>query len=109
VMDSDYNVRRAALMALAMNYRDAEGTLKLLRERAVNDRNEYARRAALMALAMNYRDMDYVRKTAIEAIARHWPDHPDTLNFLCERAENDPTNWLREKAKKLADEIDDSR
>jgi hypothetical protein len=47
-----------------------------------------------------------VRDVAIEAIARGWPNDPGTLPLLRERAENDPTPWLREKAKRLADEIE---
>jgi hypothetical protein len=43
---------------------------------------------------------------AIISIARYWPDHPDTLTLLRERAENDPTPWLREHCKELIEEIE---
>jgi hypothetical protein len=51
-------------------------------------------------------NMNYVRQVAINAIAQYWPTHPDTLPLLRERAENDPTPWLRERAKQLADKIE---
>jgi hypothetical protein len=87
---------------LATNHRDADGTLELLRDRALNDPNPAAE-AAGSAFG------NYVRSTAIEAIAKHWPGHSDTLMLLRERAENDLTAWLRKKAKELADSIEASR
>jgi HEAT repeat protein len=102
VKDTSSSVRRAALTALATNYRDADGTLELLRDRALNDQDPAAE-------AKNYGLVYYVRSTAIEAIARHWPDHPDTLMLLLERVENDPTEWLRKRAKELADRIETAR
>ena len=47
-----------------------------------------------------------VRDAAIEAIARYWPEHQETLPFLRRRELEDPTPWLREKAKSLADELE---
>ena len=92
-------VRHAASTALAANYRDADGTLELLRDRAVNDHDPAAEAEDFS------RWMNYVRCMAIEAIAEYWPDHPGTLKLLRERAENDPTEWVRKKAKDLADRI----
>lgn len=48
----------------------------------------------------------YVREIAINAIAEHWPCHPDTLSLLRERVENNPTPWLRERCKELIEEIE---
>ena len=47
----------------------------------------------------------FVRDTAIDTISKYWRDHPDTLPLLRERAENDPTPWLREHCKDLIEEI----
>jgi hypothetical protein len=73
-----------------------------LRDRAVNDPNPAAE-------AADFACGNYLRSTAIEAIAKHWPDHPDTLMLLRELAENDPTQWLRKRAKELADRIEACR
>jgi len=53
--------------------------------------------------------MIYACRTAVEAIAKYWPDHSDTLKLLRERAENVPTEWLRKRAKELADGLEASR
>ena len=87
---------------MAANYRDADGTLELLRDRAVNNLDPSPE-------ADDYDWMNDVRRIAIETIAEHLPDHPDILKLLRERAENDPTEWLRKKARELADRIDASR
>ncbi len=51
----------------------------------------------------------YVREVAINAIAKHWPDHPDTIPLLEDRAKNDPTPWLRERAKELIKELTEKK
>lgn len=51
-------------------------------------------------------DGENARIVSIQSLARGWPDDPDTLELLRERAENDPTPWLREEAKELADQIE---
>jgi hypothetical protein len=43
----------------------------------------------------------HVREAALEAIVRFWPNHPDTLVLLRDRAANDPTQWLREMAAEM--------
>ena len=40
------------------------------------------------------------RQTALEAIVKQYPNHPQTLPLLQDRAENDPDEQLREWAKK---------
>jgi len=87
------------LSALATNFRDAEGTLALLRDRAVNDESP-------LAEGDDYSWQDYPRKLAIENIAQYWPQHPDTLPLLRERAQNDKTPWLRQRAQELAEELE---
>ena len=46
------------------------------------------------------------RRAAVSALAEHYRDHPDTLPLLRDRAENDPTPWLRDRAKELAGDIE---
>jgi Domain of unknown function (DUF4062)/HEAT repeats/NACHT domain len=124
------DVRRAALRAVVKHYRDDEQTLPLLHERAVKDTDGDVRRTAVSAIIQHYREDEQtlsllrkcavedespphdspsriksVRQVAIEVIAKYWPTDPDTLSLLWERAKNDPTVWLRKRAKELADEL----
>jgi len=39
-------------------------------------------------------------------VIKYWRNHPDTLPLLRDRAENDPTPWLRDRAKELIEEIE---
>jgi predicted NACHT family NTPase len=95
--DDSGSVRKAAVQELARGWKDHPDTLPLLKDRAVNDPSPAAELEKWRG---------GVRDAAIEAIFRGWPDDPGTLLLLRERAENDPTPWLREKAKRLADEIE---
>lgn len=72
-------------------------TLPLLKDRAVNDASPDAK---------GEERIGGVRDVALQAIVRSWPDDPGTLSLIRERAQNDPTLWLREKAKQWADEIE---
>lgn len=47
-----------------------------------------------------------MRDAALQAIVRGWHDDPETLALLREREKNDPTPWLREKAKQMADKLE---
>ena len=47
-----------------------------------------------------------VRDSATSMLAKYWSSDVGTLPLLRELAEKDPTRWLREKAKKLADDIE---
>lgn len=40
------------------------------------------------------------RQVALQAIIQQYPEHPHTLQLLCDRAENDPDEKVREFAKK---------
>jgi hypothetical protein len=70
-------------------------TLPLLRDRAVNENLPLAEDTEYI------NDKPYPRAIAIELISKYWPQHPHTSSLLRERAENDPTLWLRERAKIL--------
>jgi predicted NACHT family NTPase len=102
IADNDRDVRRAAVQALASNFKEHPDTLRLLKERAIADNDEYVRRAAVQALASNFKehpdilpllkeraiaDNDkYVRRVALDALVSNFKDDPDTLPLLKERA-----------------------
>ncbi len=75
-----WEVRQAAVQALAAGWRDDPDTLPVLRERATTDP-----------------DGD-VRQAAVQALAAGWRDHPDTLPLLRERATTDPHWRVRQAA-----------
>jgi hypothetical protein len=123
-------VRETATWGLGQFAHNDNRTLHLLRDRALNDPSPIVRCGALGAISEYYQNeadtfnflcncavtdesprskkqkqLFNVRETAIDAIASHWAAHPETLPFLRERAQIDPTPWLRKRAKKLADAI----
>ena len=128
VHDHDENVRSLIVNILGEDYLN----LGLIRNLAVNDSSEKVRSSAIPVLAERFLedshikeflynlantdlspkaedpegDRIYPREVALESILEHWPDHPDTLPLLRERAENDPTPWLRERCKELIKEIE---
>ncbi|HEV3469020.1 MAG TPA: DUF4062 domain-containing protein [Pyrinomonadaceae bacterium] len=128
--DSNRYVRFGAVCMLQRHLHDSE-TIQLLRHIAVADTSEFVRQTALKRLVEVIRDVTEilpllhdraindvspstdepehdgsVRGVALEEMAERWGSHPETLPLLRERAENDPTPWLRERAKKLADELE---
>lgn len=130
--DSDGDVRYVAVRALAIEFRDDARTLPLLRELAVNDSNSDVRTASVWLLSEYFKDEENtlpllleravndespgadqvvyssaVRSIVINIIAKRWPSHPSTLPLLIDRAKNDPTKWVREDAKRLANELKD--
>jgi predicted NACHT family NTPase len=134
--DDDGSARQAALQELARGWKDDPGTLPLLKERAAKDDSESVLEAALQELARGWKDdpdtlaclldravmeeslagdgedrgYEYsVRDTALTLLAQYWPEHPETLPLLRSRQHDDPTPWLREKAERLADEIEARR
>ncbi|MCI0488865.1 MAG: NACHT domain-containing protein [Blastocatellia bacterium] len=98
--DQDWVVRQAAVGELARGWKDDADTLPLLKDRAARDESPAAGVEEWLG---------GVRNAAIEAIFRGWPDDPGTLDLLRERAKNGPTPWLREKAKRWADQIEARR
>ena len=55
-LDGFWDVRQAAVAALAQGWREDAGTLVLLRERAVQDEDKDVRQAAVAALAQGWRE-----------------------------------------------------
>jgi GTPase SAR1 family protein len=90
------NIRRAGVWALAEYFQDDPETVAILSDRAVNDESP-----AADALSDKY----YVRDVAIEALYRYWPKHERTLSILRDRSQKDPTEWVRDKARRFADDL----
>jgi hypothetical protein len=57
---------------IAKGWKDDSDTLPLLKDRALNDED------------------NYVRSVTVEEIAQGWKDDPQTFDFLCDLAINDP-------------------
>ncbi|MBN1454005.1 MAG: HEAT repeat domain-containing protein, partial [Anaerolineales bacterium] len=106
VKSEHFDVRGAAVEALAEHYREDAQTLPLLQERAVNDESPVPGGIYSYEEMFGASSNKLVREVAVNALAEYWPDHPDTLSLLRERAENDPTLWLRERAKELIEKIE---
>jgi predicted NACHT family NTPase len=122
IQDDDSYVRYAAVNALANNYKDDIRTFPFLQQ-WVKDDNSYVRSVALYALGkssqsqLDLLDIYYdcavndpfqrreeretnPRRIALEIIIKQFPQHPDTLPLLRDRAENDPDKVVREYAEK---------
>ena len=135
VNDTDSTVRYTAIKAVIEHFRSDPLTLSLLCDRATNDEDEFIRYQSVSALAKYFHDdpkaystvcdraakddspsadseeptewSHYVRLRAMYALAESgWAKNPSTSLLLKERAENDPTPWLRKRAKRLADELE---
>ncbi len=121
--DENWAVRRAAVQELARGWKDDPDTLPLLKQRVTSDENWDVRGAAVQELALGWKDdpgmfeflyyrvlndpfkreedwQDNPRQTALESIIQHYPNHPQTLPLLQDRAKNDPDEQVREFAKK---------
>ncbi|QFS43329.1 HEAT repeat domain-containing protein [Nostoc sphaeroides] len=124
--DDNWYVRRAAVTGLANNFKDDADTKSWLKERATQDDHYNVRGASVTGLAKYFKyqpglfdiyhncavDDPFERKEehetnprriALEIIIKQFPQHPQTLPLLRDRAENDPDEQVREFAqKKLA-------
>jgi hypothetical protein len=86
-------VRIAAVEELARGWKDDPELFELLRTCAVSDPFE------------RQKDwQDNPRETALAAIVELYPNHPQTLPLLRERAENDPDEKVRKFAQKKLEE-----
>lgn len=128
--DENRKVRQTAAAQLAWSYRDNPESMPLLADRAISDRDAEVRSWAVEFLVTYFGDRPQVfdlvrdqavddespaadepenkycvRALALQSIAKCWPTHPGTLPLLLDRAENDPTPWLREMARDLAKEL----
>jgi hypothetical protein len=91
--DLDHKVREFAVRELASGWKDKHGMFEFLCDRALNDPFERKEDRE-----------DNPRQLALEIIIKQYPDHPQTLPLLQDRAENDSDDKVREFAnKKLAE------
>jgi HEAT repeat protein len=122
--DDNYYVRRAAVSALAENFKDDPDTKTFLKDRATQDDKSGVRGAAVQALGEKFPDDPQLfaiyyncavndpfegshdrykpnpRRVALEIIIKQFPQHPDTLPLLRDRAENDADEVVRGYAEK---------
>jgi predicted NACHT family NTPase len=116
--DDDSTVRQAAVKELARGWKDDPDTLAILKQRATSDENSDVRQAAMQELAQGWKDKSWMfeflcdralndpferkedsehnpRQLALEIIIKQYPDHPQTLPLLRDRAENDLDEKVR--------------
>ena len=121
IADNNWDVRYAAVEALASYFKNDPDTFRLIKDRAIADNDEDVRRAAVQALASNFKDepgmfelfyncavndpfqrkedrQNNPRQVALLAIIELYPQHPQTLPLLRDRAENDADEQVREFA-----------
>ncbi|MEG4546289.1 HEAT repeat domain-containing protein [Microcoleus sp. Aus8_D2] len=119
--DDDWPVRRAAVQELARGWKDDPETLPWLKQLAQSDDDSDVRQAAVQELARGWKDepgifellcdvaindpfdrkydwQDNPRQTALAAIIELYPDRPQTLAIVRDRAQNDRDPKLREFA-----------
>lgn len=95
--DKHASIRREAIQGLAQGWHKAPGMFEFLSDCAINDTFKHKNR-----LQHN------PRQTALEALIKYYPDHPQLLELLKERIEHDPDEqvqkFAREKLKELQNE-----
>jgi predicted NACHT family NTPase len=127
--DDNDAVRYVAVQELAQGWKDDPDTLPLLKQKAQSDDHEYVRYAAVQKLALGWKDepwmfellcncaindpfvrekdwQDNPRQLALEVIIKQYPDYPQTLPLLRDRAENDPDEKVKEFAQKKLAELE---
>jgi len=124
--DDNWDVRRAAVQEIARGWKDDPETLPILKQRAQSDDDSAVRRAAVEEIARGWKDdpelfellcdvaindpfdrenvwQDNPRQAALAAMIELYPDRPQTLELVRDRAQNDADETLRKFAqKKLA-------
>ena len=122
-------VRAKAVQKLAIAWKDDPDTLPWLKYMAQSDEHPVVLMVVVQELARGWKDdpdmyrflHNYVvndcfeykkgllanpRQTALEAIIEQYPDHPQTLPLLQDRAENDPDEKVREFAKEKLEQLE---
>ncbi|BAY90734.1 MULTISPECIES: HEAT repeat domain-containing protein [unclassified Tolypothrix] len=118
IQDDNEYVRLVAVEELVCSFKDDPDTKSILKQQATQDNSASVRGAAVEELARSFQDdrdlfaiyyncavndpfevqPDYEgnpRKIALQIIVQHFPQHPDTLPLLRDRAANDPDEQLR--------------
>ena len=118
-------MRGVAVQELANHFKDDPDTKTWLKERATQDAHEDVQGAAVRELAKHFKYQPELleiyyhcavdnafkgshnprlkpnpRRIALEIIIKQFPQHPQTLTLLRDKAENDPDEQVREFAQK---------
>ncbi len=129
--DNSGNVRGAAIQALASNFKDDLDTRSFLKHRATADNSGYVRRTAIQVLGKQFRNQAELfeiyyncavnesfegshdplfnsnpRRVALEIIIKQFPQHPQTLPLLRDRAENDADEEVQKFAQQKLAELE---
>ncbi|MBN3940406.1 HEAT repeat domain-containing protein [Nostoc sp. NMS9] len=129
--DNAWDVRRSAIEALASNFKDDPDTCSILKDRATFDDDEYVRYSAIQVLAKHFRNRPDLfeiyyncavndsfegshnppykynpRRVVLEIIIKQFPQHPQTLPLLRDKAENDPDEQVRNFAQQKLAELE---
>ncbi|NJS12521.1 MAG: HEAT repeat domain-containing protein [Microcoleus sp. CSU_2_2] len=93
--DKNWDVRQAAVQEITLGWKDDPKLFELLCDIAIND-----------PFDRKYNWEDNPRQTALEAIIELYPDRPETLAIVRDRAQNDRDQTLREFAQKKLAELE---
>ncbi|MEG5170725.1 HEAT repeat domain-containing protein [Microcoleus sp. B3-D7] len=128
--DDNSAVRQAAVQELARGWKDDPETLPILKQRAQSDDDWPVRQAAVQELARGWKDDPELfellcevaindpfdhrgkyrwrnpRQTALAAMIELYPDRPETLELVRDRAQNDSDEFFREFAQKKLAELE---
>jgi len=127
--EDNRDVRQAAVQALARGWKDDAETLPWLKQLAQSDNNWAVRRAAVQELARGWRNesgifellcdvaihdpfdreedwQDNPRQAALAATIELYPDRPETLELVRDRAQNDRDQKLREFAQEKLTQLE---
>ena len=127
--DDDSDVRRAAVKEIARGWKDDPETLPILKQRAQSDDNWDVRGAAVQKLARGWKNEPGIfellcdvaikdpfereydrqgnpRQTVLAAMIELYPDRPQTLELVRDRAQNDSDETLRKFAQEKLTQLE---
>jgi predicted NACHT family NTPase len=127
--DDNWLVRAAAVQELAGGWKDEPETLHILKQRAQSDDDLVVRLSALQEIARGWKDEPGIfellcdvaindrferehnwqgnpRQAALTAMIELYPDRPETLELLRDRAQNDSDDIFREFAQEILAELE---
>ena len=127
--DDNWLVRAAAVQELAGGWKDEPETLHILKQRAQSDDDPAVRFSAIQEIARGWKDEPGIfellcdvaindrferehnwqgnpRQAALTAMIELYPDRPQTLELLRDRAQNDSDDIFREFAQEILAELE---